>query len=163
MHDKIEAAAMLFHTAFGLLHSSSMGGLKESGLRPPQAFFLGFLRHTGSLNISAVSRLTNVTPSVGTRFVERLEKAGMVERVPDEKDRRIVTVRMTEKGDKVSAAFQDAIDARFRESLEGVDPADVEAFIRVLEAINRNVAKDAPFDGMVDIHKWHREALGEES
>ncbi len=155
MTDSVATAAMLFHTTFRFLHSSSMEELRESGLRPPQAFFLGFLRHAGKLNISAISRLTNVTPSTGTRFIERLEKAGMVERVLDESDRRVVTVRLTEKGEKVSAEFQSAIDERFRKALEGVDPADLEAFMRVLQKMNENLATDAPFPGLRDILKFH--------
>lgn len=155
MANHVDTAAMLFHTTFRLLHSSSMEELRGEGLRPPQAFFLAFLRQSGPLNISAISRLTNVTPSVGTRFIERLEKAGMVERVLDETDRRVVTVQLTPKGQEVSAGFQANIDERFRQAVQDVDPADMEAFVRVLQRMNENLTGDAPFPGLRAMLRFH--------
>ncbi len=163
MTENLGAAPMLFHTTFRLLHSTSPEELRASGLRPPQAFFLSFLRQAGTLNISAISRLTNVTPSVGTRFIERLEKAGMVERVLDPSDRRVVTVRLTEQGEKVSAGFQASIDERFREAVQDVDPSDMEAFVRVLAKMNENLTGDAPFPGLRAMLRFHSRGKGGEA
>lgn len=146
---------MLFHTTFRLLHSLSTEELRETGLRPPQAVFLGFLRQTGPLNIGAISRLTNVTPSVGTRFIERLEKAGMVKRFLDENDRRVVKVRLTDLGDEVSARFQEGIDERFRKALAGVEKEDLDAFVRVLSQMNENLAGETPFPGLQAMMRFH--------
>jgi DNA-binding MarR family transcriptional regulator len=150
-----EQAAALLMATVRLTHGLSITELRESGLRPPQAAFLAFMHQSGPLNMSAMSRVSNVTASVATRFVERLEDKGMVERVPDDSDRRVVMVRLTDEGKRAAEQLLEAYTARLEESLEGVDPEDLEAFLRVLAHINQHLAEKldlGAFVGMLGSH-----------
>lgn len=140
-----ERAAMLLMANMRLMHGLRHE-IRDSGLRPPQAAFLAFLRHSGPLNMSEMSRVSNVTTSVASRLIERLEAKGMVRRVPDASDRRVVMVELTEEGDRAATGLLEAYTARLQKSLEGLSQEDLDAFVRVLEHMNERLEADAlPF------------------
>ncbi|HET7578678.1 MAG TPA: MarR family transcriptional regulator [Bacillales bacterium] len=68
------------------------------------------------MKVSEISELLNVTSPGVTQLIKGLEENGMVERKMDQKDRRVVRVRLTEKGKSVT---QKAADA-FRQSFDGL-------------------------------------------
>ncbi|MFH1151367.1 MAG: MarR family transcriptional regulator [Actinomycetota bacterium] len=151
----VEQAARMLIAATRLTHGMIMTELREVGLRPPQAAFLAFMHQTGPLRMSDLSRFANITSSVATRFVERLEDRGMVERVPDEHDRRVVLVRLSDEGKSIAEHLLETYTARLEESLEGVEPDELDAFLRVLALINQHLAEKldlSAFVGMLGAH-----------
>lgn len=143
--DLTEQVMSQLFAANRLLHILTIPELKESGLRPPQAIFLGVLLQAGPLlNISSISRVTNVTLSVATRFIARLEKNGMVERVPDEADRRLVMVRLTDEGKRVAESFLKAQTQYLHDALVGIAREDLEVFISVLSRANQRLVAELP-------------------
>jgi MarR family transcriptional regulator, organic hydroperoxide resistance regulator len=150
-----ERATGLLLLGMRLTHGLVAEAMKESGLRPPQIVFLGLLHHIGSLNMSSISHLTNVTLSVATRFIERLEKKGMVERVQDEKDRRVVLVRLTPEGSKLAENILKSYNERLKQALRGIDPKDIEVFLRVLGQINENLASELPMEALSGVLADH--------
>ncbi len=71
------------------------------GLNPGEFDVLATLRRTGSpyqLSPTELFRSMMVSSGTMTHRIDRLEKADLVERIPDPSDRRGTLIRLTEKG-----------------------------------------------------------------
>lgn len=68
------------------------------------------------LKVTDISRILQVTSPTVTQLVNQLEKTGLVERIPDSRDRRVVRVRMTESGRRY---LEEAVQA-FRDFCRGL-------------------------------------------
>jgi DNA-binding MarR family transcriptional regulator len=81
---------------------------------------------------SEIGNLLSITPAAVTHMINPLEKAGFVERMPDEHDRRLVLIRLTRKGESIATLLIE----NFQERLEGfIDHIGVEesrTFIRLM-------------------------------
>jgi MarR family transcriptional regulator for hemolysin len=66
------------------------------------------------------------------RLLDQLEALGLVTRRDDPDDRRAKGLWLTEAGEALAAEMEDAVDAVRSRILAGIDPADVEAAVRVL-------------------------------
>jgi DNA-binding MarR family transcriptional regulator len=93
------AFLLLQRTADHLLQSLALA-LKPHGLSPAQYNVLRILRGAGAEGLPCGeigSRMITRDPDI-TRLLDRLEKRDLVERCREQKDRRVVTVRITRDG-----------------------------------------------------------------
>jgi DNA-binding MarR family transcriptional regulator len=66
------------------------------------------------INLGRLAEFMRVTPRNVTGLVDNLEKAGLVERVPDPDDRRAVRARLTEAGSqRIESIWRPSIDRQF--------------------------------------------------
>ena len=105
--------------------------------------------------MSTISKFTNVTVSVATRFIERLEGKGLVERVPDEKDRRVVLVRLSDEGNRLAGDMLKASSQGLSKTLEGIDRDDFKVFLAVLSQIIEKMASEFPLEHFSEILSAH--------
>jgi DNA-binding MarR family transcriptional regulator len=96
------------HDLADRLHSSAIHLLRRlrreddaSGLPAPQLSALSVIVFAGPLTLGALASAEQVRPPTITRLVDKLEAAGLVDRVPDPVDRRISRVEATAKGVKL--------------------------------------------------------------
>lgn len=64
----------------------------------PQFFILSCLGRSGASKMSELAHLMEVTTAAATGIIERLVRCGYVAREYDPKDRRVINVRLTNKG-----------------------------------------------------------------
>ena len=64
----------------------------------PQFLIMGYLYRSGEAAMSSISRYMATTLSASTGMVDRMIKGGLVERRREESDRRVVKIKLTEKG-----------------------------------------------------------------
>jgi DNA-binding MarR family transcriptional regulator len=118
--------------------------LREYGLTPSQYNVLRILRGEGKplpiLEIAA--RTITVVPGI-TGLIDRLEKAGFVNRVRCDKDRRVVYVALAEHGSIVLAALDEPLAALHRELLGHLSHAEAKELIRLLEKVRAPLTTDA--------------------
>ncbi|MCE4539197.1 MarR family transcriptional regulator [Pelomonas sp. P7] len=88
--------------------------------------------------IELANRLGVEGPSV-VALVDRLVKAGLVQRVPSETDRRIKHVVLTEAGRQLYAKVKTAADAYRVELLGGIDKSRLQAATELLEELQAMV------------------------
>ena len=88
------------------------------GLSPAQASALGSVHRHGGPTLGELAALEQVQPPTVTRIVAALGEAGMVTRVPDATDRRIVRVRTTPEGERVLARIRTRKNAFLRRRLD---------------------------------------------
>jgi DNA-binding MarR family transcriptional regulator len=110
--------------------------LKTQGLSLAQYNVLRILRGAGGdgATCSQVGgRLIKHDPDV-TRLVDRLIRAGLVERARDTRDRRVVRTSITEAGLKVLAELDDPMDALHRRQLGHMSESALESLQQLLGA-----------------------------
>lgn len=78
---------------------------------------------------------TDLTPASITKMLDGLSRAGLLERVRDESDRRRVGVRITDAGRREFAAKEQWIRAAWEAQLEGADDDDLEAMVLALRRV----------------------------
>jgi DNA-binding MarR family transcriptional regulator len=116
--DREEWASL--YMAFALLRKESDRALATYKLTVPQASVLALLAESEQpLPVSHLARLLlQESPSI-TSLVDRMCESGLVERAKDRHDRRVVLVRLTEKGKETHDSLRGNA-ARFSDDMFGV-------------------------------------------
>jgi len=111
--------------------------LREYGLTSPTQYnILRILRGEGKpLPILEIaSRTIAVVPGI-TGLIDRLERAGFVNRLRCEKDRRVIYVALTDQGMTTLAALDEPLVALHRKLLGHLSQAELQELIRLLEKV----------------------------
>src|ERR1700758_337147 len=110
--------------------------LREHGLTPSQYNILRILRGEGKpLPILEIaSRTIAVVPGI-TGLIDRLEQAGVVNRLRCEKDRRIIYVALTDQAITSLATLDEPLLALHRKLLGHLSQAELKELIRLLEKV----------------------------
>lgn len=101
----------------------------------------------GGASPKEISAALRLSPSATSAMLDRLERAGHVERRRSEADRRGVEVQVTDSARAVGASMFGLLGRHMRDALEGVDEADLvraTEIMRRLGAAAREAAQDAP-------------------
>ena len=80
--------------------------LSELGIPPQQAMAIGTLEPDKPLPMSALADALHCDNSNITGIVDRLEAAGLAERRPDERDRRVKAVVLTKDGERMQIEIE---------------------------------------------------------
>ena len=110
------------------------------GMSLTTAATLGRLDREGEHRLSELAAAEGVTQPAMTQLVSRLERDGLAERRGDPADRRVVLVRVTAAGREAVARRRAARVERMAALLPALPPADREAILAALPAIDRLVA-----------------------
>jgi DNA-binding MarR family transcriptional regulator len=116
-------------------HKKLQDDLEKLGLTPPQFYVLACIGYSGRLPFSEIGVKMMVTVSNLTGIVDRLEEKGLVARERDSHDRRVVHVKLTDKGKKLYrvsvAAFEESV-SEFFSALDKSEQKDLSTLLRKL-------------------------------
>lgn len=110
------------------------------GLKPGEFDVLATLRRSGSpftLKPTDLYNSTMISSGGMTARLDRLQKAGLISRTPDEHDRRALQVALTEKGKALIETVLPQHIAAQKKALAGLDPSDQEALAELLKRVVR--------------------------
>lgn len=93
----------------GIIKHKGREILANYPITTPQFIALQFLLEHGDLTLGELSNKINHAFSTTTDLVDRMEKNGIVKRVKDSKDRRVVRIHLLEKGEKI---IQEVVEKR---------------------------------------------------
>ncbi len=79
-----------------------------------------------------------VTPPSATEIVKEMEKKGLVKRVNDKKDRRIVFIILSPSAKKLSVSFCKQKELMFKKMLSKLNKKDCESFERIIRILITN-------------------------
>jgi DNA-binding MarR family transcriptional regulator len=117
--DKIIENLIYLHP---LLSKSLTRSIKmKTNLNPGSLFILGLLSKYDVLSMSEIGCKLSIPKPHVTAQVDKLITEGMVERLLDPNDRRIVNIRFTEKGKEDFKAIKQEISKDMRERIEKLD------------------------------------------
>jgi DNA-binding MarR family transcriptional regulator len=105
-------------------------------ITPPQLDALLVLREYGDLTMGELCQKMFLACSTATDLIDRMERNGLIERVRDTADRRVIRLKVLLKGTKV---IDDVLDARrnyLATILTEIDVADKDRLILALEQLN---------------------------
>jgi len=97
-------------------HQRTVAGCKPSEIKVLMCIKKGIKPDNAEIKVSEISRMMHVTSPTITQLIKGLEANGLIERHNDLSDRRMVGIRLTEQGEKVT---QQAIEA-FTASISGL-------------------------------------------
>jgi DNA-binding MarR family transcriptional regulator len=102
-------------------------------------------RHPGMRQIE-LADLLDIEPITLSRIIDRLEEAGLVERVADPADRRAWRLHVTARAQPLVEKLRAVADEMIANAFSGIDPRDVEITRAVLERVRENASRAAPMD-----------------
>lgn len=107
--------------------------LDEPRVNQAEAHVLAHLAAAGEATIGQVHRAFGHKRSTLTSILDRLEERKLIVRASDARDRRTFVISLTRAGRTAAARVTEHLQAFEAEALQGSAPADVRAFLRVLE------------------------------
>ncbi|MDQ6770969.1 MAG: MarR family transcriptional regulator [Gemmatimonadota bacterium] len=114
--------------------------IEPHGITPQQYNVLRILRGAGPDGLPTLTigeRMIEQTPGV-TRLIDRLERKGLVARVPCAKDRRRVFCRITDKGLELLNELDEPVNRWDAQAVAVLEPNDVDSLINLLDRVRSN-------------------------
>jgi DNA-binding MarR family transcriptional regulator len=133
---RVEAFLNLQRTADFLMQGVSEA-LKPAGLTPTQYNVLRILRGAGPDGLACREigeRLITRDPDL-TRLLDRMEHRGLVMRSREDRDRRVVTVRIASEGQETLNRLEQPLLEFQRKQFQKLDEPRIELLIELLEAL----------------------------
>ena len=121
--------------------------LEELGLTLPQWLALGAVLHCGDAGIShgQLSQRMMLSKAPVTGLVDRLARAGLVERKPDENDRRVSRVVITAPGEAMWHRAHDTLEAQSEDDmLNSISAEQQDQLLRLLSHLLSSFAAQDP-------------------
>lgn len=113
--------------------------LENRELHPGQVPVLMELSQSDGLSQIELSRRIHVRPPTVAVMLQRMEKAELIRRKPDEKDQRVSRVYLTDRGRDVHRDVQKMVETIDRECLDDFTREEVLLLKRFLRQIKENL------------------------
>ncbi len=107
----------------------------KSRITSPQLVCLTTLAERGAMTATTISREVFLSPSTVVGILDRLEEKGLVRRERMSKDRRVVTVTITEAGSKLASGAPSPLQNRLTEALTVLPLPEQIAIAKSLERV----------------------------
>jgi MarR family transcriptional regulator, organic hydroperoxide resistance regulator len=114
--------------------------LRDLGLHRGQELLLMHLWDSGPVRQTELIAVLDSDSATITRMVQRLEKAGLVERTPDPRDRRATLVSSTSAGDAMRSAIERMWHDLEASTVGDLPPAILTPMLDALGKIETNLA-----------------------
>jgi DNA-binding MarR family transcriptional regulator len=107
----------------------------HAGLTPSQMSVLNSVVRHGPLRLAELQSIEAVNPTMLSRIVGKLDEAGLITRVCDPVDRRVVTVEVTPAGRRTHEQVREERNRTLTAMLEGLPAEQARAVIAALPAL----------------------------
>ncbi|MFD1149920.1 MarR family winged helix-turn-helix transcriptional regulator [Saccharothrix hoggarensis] len=114
--------------------------LRDLGLHPGQELLLMRLFDRDGQTQSELLEHVGLDHSTVSKSLRRMQDAGLLTREPSERDRRVLHVWLTDEGRALREPLTDLWSTLERASVRGLDPAEVDTFIRLAGAVEHAIA-----------------------
>jgi MarR family transcriptional regulator, organic hydroperoxide resistance regulator len=126
------------------------GMASQFGLTGPQLTVIKLLESLGDLSLSSLSERIRAQNSTVTGIIDRMEREGLVRRERSTADRRVVFIRLSEKGAKLARQIEVEPMEIFRSALFSLSQADLRDLLRILNKLQKRVRARVAAEGAVD-------------
>jgi DNA-binding MarR family transcriptional regulator len=141
-YDEVESVVRASRALMGIVARSLADALESVTL--PQFRALVVLASSGPQPIGVLAAKLGSVPSTFSRFLDRMEDAGLVERQPSPGSRREILIALRPKG---AAIVQEATEQRraaMRQVLQGVSKEDLAGIVAAFDTFSRAAGEPAP-------------------
>jgi DNA-binding MarR family transcriptional regulator len=112
---------------------------KRADLTGPQLTVVKLLEQIGDLSLSSLSEKIRAQNSTVTGIIDRMEREGLVTRERSKEDRRVVYIKLTEKGHKLAREIPVEPMEIFRSALETLSAQDMRDLMRIMTKVAKRV------------------------
>ena len=135
-----------FQTAFwsakhALAHASA-AAFAQHGVHEGQQYVLRCLWRDDGLSPGEIARRLGIATPTVTRAATRMEATGLLRREPHPSDRRLVRLRLTERGRELEKIIDEQTNQLTERALATLGAAERESLVRALHEIRRNLSAD---------------------
>lgn len=115
------------------------GMAREVGLTGPQLTVIKLLESFGDLSLSSLSERIRAQNSTVTGIIDRMEREGLVRRERSTTDRRVVYIRLSDKGHRLARSIDVQPMEMVRDALSALSASDVRDLLRILGKLQKRV------------------------
>jgi DNA-binding MarR family transcriptional regulator len=146
-----------FRVVLGELKCLGSQRLLRRGVSMANLHVLSLLERHGETSMSRIADALDISYSNATGIVDRMEERGLVERVRDAEDRRVVHVRLTETGRAVLADIEIFRDEAIGIVLDELDDRQLASLAQTLEDLGGAVSRatEQHPDVFAHDHRFH--------
>ncbi|MBI5460228.1 MarR family winged helix-turn-helix transcriptional regulator [Methanobacterium sp.] len=103
----------------------------------PHSYYhvLKILDKHGDLPMSEIGRKVHISKSNMTSLIDKLVENGLTERLPDQNDRRVINISITNKGKDILRDWRKYSNNEIKKSLSVLSEEDLEKFYESVENI----------------------------
>jgi DNA-binding MarR family transcriptional regulator len=112
---------------------------RRAELTGPQLTVVKMLETVGDLSLSDLSDRIRAQNSTVTGIIDRMEREGLVVRARSTEDRRVVKIKLTEKGERIARDIPVEPMEIFRSALSTLTLAETRELLRILTKIAKRV------------------------
>jgi len=124
-----------FRRSNTIIYRRGQALLAEMGISNPQFNTLLALYEFGPLTMGDLGKYLYTACSTATDLADRLEREGLVERIRDSKDRRIVRMHLLEKGRQIVEVILQERYRLLEEVLAECQPAEQQHIVNILKGL----------------------------
>ena len=110
---------------------------EDLGVTSRQVTLLWLIRHHPGLSLRQLAAEERISAPALSGHVDRLEKAGLIDRVRDDVDRRRVGLTLTDDGAKLLKRVRARRTSWLADRLKGLEPAELGAIEAAIEPLLR--------------------------
>ena len=129
---RIELLGRLHHMAFRTL-------FRKDGLPPAQAGAMKVVIRFPGLSQRELADKLHIQRATATVMLQKMEKAGYIDRRPDQDDQRISRIYPTALSLTIDGENQKTVSAYFLRCFEGVSPQEFEILEKALTRVTENL------------------------
>ena len=116
---------------------------EQLGITSRQATLLWLVKRSPGLSLAELAAEEGISPPAMSGHVDRLERAGLLERIRSSDDRRRVGLRLTGEGERLMRRVRARRTTWLADRLRTLEPEALESIERALPALLRLVGDDA--------------------
>jgi DNA-binding MarR family transcriptional regulator len=108
---------------------------EQLGITARQATLLWLVKRSPGLSLAELAAEEGISPPALSGHVDRLERAGLIERVRSTDDRRRVGLRLTDEGARLLRRVRARRTTWLADRLRALEPAELDAIERAVPAL----------------------------
>jgi DNA-binding MarR family transcriptional regulator len=116
---------------------------EQLGVTARQATLLWLVKRSPGLSLAELAAEEGISPPALSGHVDRLEAAGLLERVRSTEDRRRVGLRLTDEGTRLMRRIRARRTTWLADRLGALEPAELQAVEAAIPALQRLLGDDA--------------------
>ena len=117
-------------------HNQTIMGIKKGEVRV--LLCIEFLSNEKEckVNVSEISKRLSITSPSTTEFIKHLTNKGYIEKYVNQNDKRVIEIRLTDKGKKIVQDLEKYFNSLFSGLIERLGSEQSELFIELLDKVN---------------------------
>lgn len=136
-NSKIDQLPALFFKTSRLIHEH----IKPAKKTDPFTFLcigtLNYILENKNPTMQEVAKFLFITPPSVTTLIEKLIKSGMVSRILDSKDRRVIRLKISPRGRTTVEKARKNMAIKIEEVFKKLDAKDINDLIRIMQKLNK--------------------------